>query len=91
MLFLLYAIVFRLCCFMSIPYKQILSNIQIEYNGYLVLQHNHVLLNMKDILVLGEKSRSFTRRTRHKLSNVKLPIYKNKEEEIFSQGLKVAC
>lgn len=76
---------------MSIPYKPILSNIQIEYNDYLVLQHNHVLLNMKDILVLGEKSRSFTRGTSHKLSNVKLPIYKIKEEEIFSQGLKVAC
>lgn len=55
MLFLLYAIVFWLCCFKSIPFKPILSDIQIEYNGYLVLQHNHVLLNIKDILVLGEQ------------------------------------
>lgn len=41
---------FWLCCFMSITYKPILSKIQIEYNGCLVLQHNYVLLNVKYIL-----------------------------------------
>lgn len=41
---------FCLSCFMSITYKPILSKIQIEYNGCLVLQHNYVLLNVKYIL-----------------------------------------
>lgn len=41
---------FWLCCFVSITYKPLLSNKQIEYNDYLVLLHNHVLLNVNDIL-----------------------------------------
>lgn len=40
---------------MSITYKPILSNMQVKCNGYLVLQHNHVLLNERNILVLGEQ------------------------------------
>lgn len=44
------AIIFWLCCFTSITYKPISSNIKIEYIGYLVLQHNRVLMNVKYIL-----------------------------------------
>lgn len=45
---------------MSITYKPILYYIQIEYNGFLVFQHNHVVLNVKDILVLGEQKLGIT-------------------------------